>query len=71
MKEPHPLNGDYDVTIMRNEFSGVFVQIGDNAHGDSVKAGDRVVIELIFRNRDSFYTVKGECNLSQPGLVLA
>ncbi|CAF1018363.1 unnamed protein product [Rotaria sordida] len=66
MKEPHPLNGHCGVTIMGHEFSGVVVQVGDNVHRDNVKIGDRVVVEPIFRNPDSFYTMKGEYNLSEP-----
>ena len=66
MKEAHPLNGHCGVTIMGHEFSGVVVQVGDNVRPDSVKAGDRVVIEPLFRNPDNFYTAKGEYNLSEP-----
>jgi len=66
MKELYPLNGHCGVTIMGHEFSGVVVEVGDNFQPESVKTGDRVVIEPIFRNPNSYYTAKGEYNLSEP-----
>lgn len=67
MKEPYLLNGHCGVTTMGHEFSGVVVQVGDDVHCDRIKAGDRVVVEPIFRNPNSFFTAKGEYNLSEPG----
>ncbi len=67
MKEPYPLNGHCGVTTMGHEFSGVVVEVGDNIHQDRIKTGDRVVIEPIIRNPDSYFTAKGEYNRSEPG----
>jgi (R,R)-butanediol dehydrogenase/meso-butanediol dehydrogenase/diacetyl reductase len=66
MKVPYPINGHCGVTIMGHEFSGVVVEVGDDVHSDDVKTGDRVVVEPLFRNPDSFFTAKGEYNLSEP-----
>jgi (R,R)-butanediol dehydrogenase/meso-butanediol dehydrogenase/diacetyl reductase len=66
MKEPYPLNGHCGVTTMGHEFSGVVVEVGDDVHCGGVKAGDRVVVEPIFRNPDSVFTAKGEYNRSEP-----
>ena len=66
MKEPHPLSGHCGVTTMGHEFSGVVVEVGDNVHLDKIKAGDRVVVEPILKNSDSYFTVRGKYNLSEP-----
>lgn len=63
---PHPLTGHCGATIMGHEFSGVVIEVGDNVQHNVAKPGDRVVVEPIFRNPDSFYTKKGEYNLSEP-----
>ena len=42
------------------------VQVGDDVHNDRVKIGDRVVVEPIFRNLNSEFTLKGLHNLSEP-----
>ena len=51
---------------MGHEFSGVVVEVGDDAHNAGVKIGDRVVVEPIFRNPASVFTAKGEYNRSEP-----
>lgn len=66
MKEPHPLTGHCGVTTLGHEFSGVVVEVGDDVNCDRIKTGDRVVVEPILKNADSYYTVKGDYNLSEP-----
>ena len=66
MKVPHPLNGHCGATTMGHEFSGVVVEVGDNVRRDHIKTGDRVVVEPILKNPDSYFTVRGEYNLSEP-----
>lgn len=66
MKDPHPFTGHCGVITMGHEFSGVIVEVGDNVHHDVAKPGDRVVVEPLFINPESFYTKTGEYNLSEP-----
>ncbi|CAF1197695.1 unnamed protein product [Adineta steineri] len=67
INKPYPLTGHCGCTTMGHEFSGVVVQVGDDLNPDNIKIGDRVVVEPMFRNPDSFFTKRGEFNLSEPG----
>ncbi|CAF1072705.1 unnamed protein product [Adineta ricciae] len=40
MKEPQPVNGHCGATIMRHEFSGVVVEVGENVCSGNDKPGD-------------------------------
>lgn len=61
---PYPLNGHQGVTTLGHEFSGVVDKVGSKV--TNFKKGDRVVVEPIFRNKESPYLVTGEYNLSEP-----
>ena len=66
IEKPYPLNGHCGVTTLGHEFSGVVVEVGENVGKDRAKQGDRVVVEPVYRNPESVYTVRGEYNLSEP-----
>jgi len=62
--KPYPLNGHIGVTTLGHEFSGIVTEVG--AEVKHIKAGDRVVVEPLFKNPESPFIVTGEYNLSEP-----
>lgn len=62
--KPYPLNGHQGTTTLGHEFSGVVKAVGKNV--TTVKKGDRVVVEPIFKNPESPFIATGEYNLSEP-----
>lgn len=63
-KVPYPLNGHVGVTTMGHEFSGIVSEVGEGV--TNVKAGDRVVVEPLFKNPESAFVPMGKYNLSEP-----
>ncbi|KOS05553.1 butanediol dehydrogenase [Flavobacterium akiainvivens] len=64
VEKPYSLNGHQGVTTLGHEFSGIVAEVGEGV--TNVKAGDRVVIEPLFKNPDSPFIANGEYNLSEP-----
>ncbi|MXN89786.1 zinc-binding dehydrogenase [Flavobacterium sp. Sd200] len=62
--KPYSLNGHQGVTTLGHEFSGVVSEVGEGV--TTVKPGDRVVVEPLFKNPDSPFIANGEYNLSEP-----
>ena len=62
--KPYPLNGHQGVTTLGHEFSGIVEEVGE--HVTTVKKGDRVVVEPLFKNFESRFTTSGFYNLSEP-----
>lgn len=62
--KPYPLNGHQGITTLGHEFSGIVSEVGEGV--TNVKAGDRVVVEPLFKNPESPFISNGEYNLSEP-----